>query len=157
MFFLQRLGKKDIFIDIPESEFKSIIFHVIKNSSLSRKKDIFEGIIAREKLKTTAMGNAIAIPHCRLDNFKGIYVKFVLFKGNLGYIAPNNEEVRFIFLIAGSREDMGYYVRTLAHIAKIMKSGTIRKELLQARNKKEICRVFREYENKELEKVLSWK
>ncbi len=157
MFFLHNLSARDVFIDIPKSDFNSIAFHIIKNSRFSRKKDAFKKIIAREDLGTTAIGNNIAIPHCRLKDFRGFYVKFALFKGRLGYIAPNGEEIRFIFLIVGSEDDTGYYLRALAHIAKIMQMEDIRGELMQAKDKAAVRKIFLKYENMQLDKVGAWK
>jgi len=157
MFSLNHLENRDIFIDISESDFNGIVFHIIKNSRFFNKKNLFNSILDRERIGTTAIGNNIAIPHCRLKNFQGIYVKFALFKENLGYVAPNGDEIRFMFLIVGPDDDIGYYLRVLSHIAKIMKNTTVRNELLQAKNKKEIRQIFCKHENAELEKVYVWK
>ncbi|MBN2121339.1 MAG: PTS sugar transporter subunit IIA [Candidatus Omnitrophica bacterium] len=157
MFNLSNLEKKDIFIDIPESEFKAIIFYVIRNSRLAQKENIFRGIIDREQLGSTSIGNNTAIPHCRLKDFDYFYVKFILFKKRLGYYAPNGEEIRYVFLVFGSNADNAYYINTLAHIAKVMKNPNLRKNLLQTNNEKEVCRLFRKYAQTELEEMHVWK
>ncbi len=157
MFSLNRLENKDIFIDIPKSDFNGIVFYIIRNSRFSDKKKLFNRILEREKIGTTAIGDNTAIPHCRMEDFEGIYVKFALFRKDAGYVAPNGDEIRFLFLIVGPNNNPGYYLRTLSHIAKIMKNPDVRKELLQAKNKKEVRRIFRIYENAEWEKIYSWK
>ena len=157
MFNLSNLEKNDIFIDIPESDFNAIAFHVIHRCRSSRKEDIFKGIVAREQLKSTAIGNNTAIPHCRIDGLDCFYVKFVLFKERLGYRAPDGEEIRYVFFVAGPSDDQCYYLNILAHIAKVMKNDSLRKELRQAANSKAVCQLFHKYAQEALEEVHIWK
>jgi len=158
MFYLSNLEKKDVFIDIPETDINGIVFHILKNSMFPRKKDAFREIIDREQLATTSIGNHVAMPHCRLKDFSEIYVKFAMFKNNLGYIAPNGQEIRFVFLIVGPEDDTTYYLRSLIHIKRIIKNSCVQKELLQAEHKKQIIQILSRHENKLLEQnLILWK
>ncbi len=152
MFFLSRLSLGDIFLDIPPSDFKSVMFHMFRNSRYSKKKEAFEAVIAREDLGSTTLGHGVALPHCRLKGFSGFYVKFALFRDRPGYVAPNGQEARFVFLVVGPEEEREDYLHYLSHIVKVMGIPRVRDELLSAKNKKEIRVVLRRYGKEELEK-----
>ncbi len=158
MFSFSRLSTKDIFVDINESDFKSIVFHLLRNSRFSRKKEAFKKILERENLGTTALGNNVAIPHCRLNNFQGFYLKFALFKEKLGYVAENKDEVRFMFLVVGSQNKPGYYLRALSHIVQVVKKPIVRDNLLRTKTKGQIRDMLCSYESELFEqKVCRWK
>ena len=158
MFSFSRLGKNDIFIDLETGDFKTTVFQMIKKSNFPRKKEAFGAIIARENLGTTAIGNNVAIPHCRLKKFRDFYVKVAIFRKNLGYITPNADEIRFVFMVIGPDEDPGYYLRTLSHISRVMNYPDARRELLNARNRTHARSILCKYGNKYQEELAdSWK
>ncbi len=158
MFFLSRLTPGDVFLDIPPSDFKSIVFHLFKNSRFSKKKEAFEAVIAREELGSTAIGHGVALPHCRLKDFSGFYVKFALFRDRPGYVASNGQEVRFVFLVVGPEEARDDYLRYMSHIVKVMDIPKVRDELLRAKNRKEARDILCRYDNEEIEERTSvWK
>ena len=163
MFSFCNLTSNDIFVDVKAEDFKSILFHIIKYSRIPRKKEVFKAVTDRENLGTTAIGHNVAIPHCRLDNFSGFYIKVAVFKEHLGYIAPTGDEIRFMFLVIGPENGIAHYLKALSHISRVMNKSALRKDLLNVRTKAQIKNILCKYENEMLKeealerKTATWK
>ena len=64
------------------------------------KKEIFDGLFARERLGSTYLDHGIALPHCRLPNIKEPCCLFVKLHGELESDRPGEPSVSaFFFLI----------------------------------------------------------
>jgi len=149
MFFLSRLSGGDIFLDPPASDFKGLVFFLLKNSRLTRKKEAFDAVVAREELGATAVGHGVALPHCRLKGLSNFTVKFVLFREKPGYVTPTGEEVRFVFLVVGPEEARSDYLQYMSHIVQVMNIPKVRQELLGAKNKAEVKDILSRYSREE--------
>jgi len=49
---------------------KEIVSFLKKNNKISRDKELFEKLTQREMLGSTAIGDGVAIPHCKLKGVK---------------------------------------------------------------------------------------
>ena len=47
-----------------ESILKEMVKFLKKNDKISKEKELFEKLVQREKLGSTAIGEGVAIPHC---------------------------------------------------------------------------------------------
>lgn len=61
--------------------------------------DIFRALYEREQLGTTAIGNGIAIPHCKIKNCEKPIGVFFKLKDKINYEAPDKEAVNILFFI----------------------------------------------------------
>ncbi len=61
--------------------------------------EVFECLIARERLGSTGLGNGIAIPHGRLKNGKKTLAAFIQLESAIDYDAVDNAPVDLLFAL----------------------------------------------------------
>lgn len=49
-----------------DSALQEMVRYLVSRNRIGKEKDLFEKLIQREKLGSTAIGDGIAIPHCKL-------------------------------------------------------------------------------------------
>ena len=66
-------------------------------------RDVFETLLQRERLGSTAVGRGIAIPHGRLQTLKGIFSMFARLEQPIDFEAADGDPVDLIFLLTCRR------------------------------------------------------
>src|SRR6266849_2015866 len=59
--------------------------------------EIFDNIIERERLGSTAIGHGVALPHCRLENLQEAVGCFILLRNGIQFDAQDKEPVSMLF------------------------------------------------------------
>ena len=91
-------------------------------------------ILAREKTGTTALGNAVAIPHARTDQCREIVIAVGRSTQGIDYGAPDGQPVHLVFLIGTPKHLVTEYLRVVGGLARILSRDTVRQQLLAAPN-----------------------
>ena len=106
----------------------------IISSSLNNLKqgDIYRGLIEREKLGTTAIGQGIAIPHCRLSKCDKIVGGLFVFDKALDFSAPDEKGVNILFTLLVPEDENSEHLETLAMLAKGFSNPDTKRQLLDA-------------------------
>lgn len=98
---------------------------------------IFDQLVARERLGSTAIGHGVAIPHCRLPILHAMGC-FILLKEGLPLNAPDNIPVNMFFALAVPLEATDSHLALLAAIAQGFHNENFRQSLLQANSRSEL-------------------
>jgi PTS system nitrogen regulatory IIA component len=80
--------------------------------------EIFDHLIAREKLGSTGFGNGVAMPHCRLDSCEEVVGAFFLLEDAVDFDAIDNEKVDIIFVLLVPAQANEAHLQTLATLAE---------------------------------------
>lgn len=108
-------------------------------------KDVFE----RENLGTTGIGNEIAIPHARTDAVKDFVIAFGRSSEGVEFNSLDGKPAKLIFLMGTQKEkNLNNYLKTLAHLTRLLKRETFKSSLLKASSPKEIINEFKKVEGK---------
>lgn len=99
---------------------------------------IYEQLISREKLGTTAIGHGIAIPHCRMDNCDQIVGGLFKLDRPVDFGAFDEEDVQIMFVLLVPSQEVEDHLQTLAMLAERFESAEYRKKLLAAHNDQEL-------------------
>ncbi|MGF1582077.1 MAG: PTS sugar transporter subunit IIA [Gemmataceae bacterium] len=86
----------------------------------------------RERKSSTAIGHAVAVPHCYLDSMIEQTVVFVRLKDPLNLGAPDHIATRYLFILLGPKAAAADHIDTLALIARLMSDEEFRFDLNQA-------------------------
>ena len=117
---------------------KKAIELVSKKISLSlpelRSRQTYRGLIDREKLGTTAIGEGVAIPHCRLDDCQQIIGGLFVFNTSIDFSSPDEKGVNIIFALVVPQHESSQHLTTLAALANFFSKPTNRYQLLSASN-----------------------
>ena len=101
---------------------------------------LYEKLLEREELGSTAMGIGVAIPHCKLAGLKKIVLAVGLVPGGVKLDAPDEEAVHLFFVVISPPDSSTEHLKCLAMISKwIRQTGNVER-LRSVQSKEEICR-----------------
>jgi len=81
--------------------------------------EVFDCLVAREKLGSTGLGHGIAIPHGRLKGSKKTIAAFIQLQFGVGYDAIDDAPVDLLFALLVPEDSTDEHLQTLAHLAEI--------------------------------------
>jgi fructose-specific phosphotransferase system IIA component len=122
----------------------------LKNQKLLKQdKEIIEKLLQREALGSTALGDGIAIPHCKAKGIKNPILLVGIAQNGVDFEAPDGAPVKVFFLLITSPEDPSLNLQILALIAQLVKkSPGLKSRLLAAEDVQEVLEIIREQEEK---------
>ncbi|HLV49309.1 MAG TPA: fructose PTS transporter subunit IIA [Erysipelothrix sp.] len=106
----------DLDLDTKEKVFETVIQKAIDLNLVSDLQPVLKGLFERESLLSTAVGNGIAMPHCKSQSVNQPFIAFVRLKEAMLW---DEEEVTLvIFIIIPEHVDSNVHLKTLAKISK---------------------------------------
>ena len=81
--------------------------------------EVFDALMARERLGTTGLGNGIAIPHCRLAPCENINGALITLDQPIDFDSLDGKPVDILFVLLVPHEENDEHVRTLAELAAL--------------------------------------
>ena len=116
---------------------------------IDREKDLYEKLLQREGLGSTAVGEGIAIPHCKLKEVESPLLALAVSRKGVRFEALDGKPIHVFFLAVSSPENPGQSLHILAAIASLVrKAGSLQKRILGAKNTDRILEIIREEEEK---------
>lgn len=104
--------------------------------------------IKREGVQSTAIGKGAAAPHIFSHEFSQFIFSVALIKEGLDFKAPDQGNVFFVFLIMSDDRDVGLHLKSLAHIARLVRTTDVIEEVKQAKDADEIYQILKTNEEK---------
>jgi PTS system nitrogen regulatory IIA component len=81
--------------------------------------EIFDSLIARERLGSTGLGHGVAIPHGRLAGIEHAVAALVKLERGVDYDAPDREPVDLLFALLVPQESTDEHLQILATLARM--------------------------------------
>jgi len=100
--------------------------------------ELFEQLIARERLGSTGIGKGVAIPHCRSNHVHKLTACLVTLNELVDFDAIDNNPVDILFVIVVPEAACNEHLETLASIAKLMDNAEHRNQLRHAATSSEL-------------------
>jgi PTS system nitrogen regulatory IIA component len=99
---------------------------------------LFDGLMARERLGSTGLGEGVAIPHCRIacDQMR---VAFISLDQPVDYEASDGEPVDLLFVLVVPEEEQHVHLEALAALAELFSSAENRAALRASTGDDELC------------------
>jgi mannitol/fructose-specific phosphotransferase system IIA component (Ntr-type) len=91
----------------------------------------YDELLARDRLDTTCLGNAIALPHARTEHVKKIVMAVGRSETGIPFDA-NGEIVRLFFVLGTPKTKPGDYLAVVSALCKILKDPADRASFLEA-------------------------
>jgi PTS system nitrogen regulatory IIA component len=88
-------------------------------------KAIFEILMQREKLGSTAIGNGIAIPHGKMANLSRLFGLFARLDRPIDFEALDGQPVDLIFLLLAPEGAGADHLKALARVARLLRELTV--------------------------------
>src|SRR6202789_1494333 len=90
---------------------------------------IFEILMQREKLGSTAIGNGIAIPHGKMPGLTRLFGLFARLERPVDFGALDNQPVALVFLLLAPEGAGADHLKALARIARLLRDSTVAHKL----------------------------
>ena len=111
-----------IFPDLDGIDRSSVLFALAEGvgetGAVDSAQDLFQHLLDREEVGSTAVGNGIAIPHCKLSGLKQVVLALGRSKEAIEFDAPDEEPVSLFFLIASSPNAPAEHLKCLAAVSR---------------------------------------
>jgi mannitol/fructose-specific phosphotransferase system IIA component (Ntr-type) len=105
-----------------EEALRRIVHAGMEKGLFADEKQVFEKLMERESIQSTAVGNGIAIPHCFIDEIPGLIIIVARSNGGLEFDSFDGKPTRIIFLLIGNRQEYDLHLKAFARIARLIKS-----------------------------------
>lgn len=104
--------------------------------------EIFNGLIARERLGSTGLGHGVAIPHGRFSDLDQTIAILVRFARPVDYDAVDGEPVDLVVALMVPEHSTDEHLQLLAALAEMFSDEPMRSALRQAATPQEIAAVI---------------
>ncbi len=104
--------------------------------------EVFDCLIARERLGSTGLGNGIAIPHGRLKHGKKTIAAFIQLDTSIDYDAVDSVPVDLLFALIVPEDSTEEHLQTLAMLAEIFSDTLTLGKLRQSNSSAEIYSIL---------------
>lgn len=132
-----------------EEVLKEMVGFLKKRNCIAKEKDLYEKLIQREQLGSTAIGDGVAIPHCKMKGIKDPVVMLAVSNRGVNFHSLDGKPSHLFFLVASSPENPSLNLQILAAIAHLVrKANSLLKKILEAKNIPDILEIIREEEEK---------
>jgi mannitol/fructose-specific phosphotransferase system IIA component (Ntr-type) len=132
-----------------EGVLQEMVDYLKKREQITKEKELYERLLQREQLGSTAIGDGVAIPHCKLKGTKNPIILLALSKTGVDFHSLDGNPSHVFFLVVSSPDNPSLNLQILAAIAHLVrKAGPLLKKILEAKNINTILEVIREGEEK---------
>lgn len=104
--------------------------------------EVFDSLIAREKLGGTGLGYGVAIPHGRLKNINKMQGAFIKLKSAIDFDAIDKKPVDLIFALMVPEDAEKEHLDTLALLANMLNDDAFRTALRSAKTPADVHKTF---------------
>jgi PTS system nitrogen regulatory IIA component len=109
--------------------------------------DVFEALIAREKLGSTGFGNGIAIPHCRLKGCTSPISALLHLEAPIDFDAIDGAPVDLLFVLLVPEAATDAHLELLRQIASMLDRKEVREKLRSAPSNEALYQVVLDEQN----------
>lgn len=132
-----------------DSALEEMVRYLKSKDKVRKDKELYEKLIQREKLGSTAIGKGIAIPHCKLKEAESPLLALAVSQKGVRFEALDGKPTHLFFLVVSSPDNPGQSLQILASIAHLIrKAGSLPKRIMAAKNPRKILEIIREEEER---------
>ena len=106
------------------------------------KEAVYRGLLDRERLGSTALGNGVAIPHCRIDDCDAPLGCLMTLSDPIDFSAPDGEGVDIILVLLVPTEATQAHLDLLAGVVTFLSEDSIRATIRAAIEPDDLSKIF---------------
>ena len=96
---------------------------------------VFEVLLQREKLGTTAVGYGVAIPHGKLPKLDKLFGLFARLERPIDFESMDGQPVDLVFLLLSPPDAGAEHLKALAAVSRVVRHGPTLEKLRGARSR----------------------
>ncbi len=93
---------------------------------------VYDSLLARERLGSTALGHGVALPHGRVPGLEEARVACLHTREGVDFEAPDAEPVDLFCALAVPEQSADEHVQLLARLARVFSDAELRRRLREA-------------------------
>jgi PTS system nitrogen regulatory IIA component len=142
------INPKALLADIKSTDKEGVIAELVdllvSTDSIDKrnKKKVFEVLMAREALGSTAIGQGIAIPHGKHNCTKKLVGCLGVSKKGIDFDSLDGELAHIFFLLLAPIDSAGPHLKALAKISRMLKDKFVRDRIRSAVDEAEIRKIL---------------
>jgi len=105
---------------------------------------LFDVVLERENLGSTAFGKGTALPHGRIPDLERTQAVFAKVNGGTDFDAADGQKADLVFMLLSPENSGADHLTALAEISRIIKNEAVCARLRQAADTAEIYRILTE-------------
>jgi len=129
------LPPANVLLDLPVSSKKRLFEQVgllFENNHGIAKSLVFDSLFARERLGSTGLGQAVAIPHGRIKGLKDALGAFVRLAQPVPFDAPDGKPVQLLFVLLVPEQATEKHLQILSELAQMFSDRALREAMIAA-------------------------
>lgn len=132
-----------------EGALREMVGFLKKRGKITKEKDLYEKLLQRENLGSTAIGEGVAIPHCKMKGLKTPVLLLAISRKGINFYSLDGQPSKIFFLVVSSPDNPSLNLQILAAIAHLVrKADSLLKKLISAENIDLILDIIRGEEEK---------
>lgn len=128
--------KEDVFHELVE------LLH--QAGKISDPEKIYDALISREQLFSTALEDGIAIPHAKTEHVDSLIMALGIAPQGIDADALDGKPSHLFFLILAPPNQSGQHIEALSEISRATKSSSFRRLLMSSRTPEEVLELMLE-------------
>ena len=148
MKIMEFLNKKAITVNLKatdkEDAIRELADLLVKACDIKNKEELIKGLLAREALGSTGIGQGIGIPHAKSQYVKDVVAAFGLSHKGVDFESLDGEPVYIFFLLVAPEESAGPHLKALARISRLLKEKHFRDCLRAAKDPKTLIKILQD-------------
>ncbi len=94
-----------------------------------KSREIFEGLLERERLGSTGVGHGIAIPHAKFDALDEVFSLFLKLDRPIDFDAVDDQPVDLIWLLLAPTTAGADHLKTLQRVSRLLRDEKTREKI----------------------------
>ena len=124
-----------IFVELAGSDrptvLKALADGLVARSVLTDSEVLYERLLEREELGSTAIGGGVAIPHCKMKDLDDVIVAIGISRRGVDFASDDQQPVHLLFLVVSPEDKPADHLRSLSAISKWVTSRKRVEEILE--------------------------
>ena len=114
---------------------------------LTNRDTALDAVLEREKIRSTGIGSAIAIPHAKCNAVKEIVMALGIAAEPIEFESIDDKPVTIVILLVSPLGQIGPHIQALARISKLMLDEEFKKQLENASSCEQLYELLSSREN----------
>ena len=147
---LDFLPTDGVMTDLSASSKKQLIENIAEHAgSLTglSARAVFDALMQRERLGSTALGRGFAVPHARVENLDDTLACFFRLKEAVNFEAPDDVPVDLVFTIVIPEQATEEHLIILSSLARVFSNDEVCEAIRVAGSKDEIAQIIQSAED----------
>jgi len=147
MLLTQILQQNCLKVPLESKDKQSAILELIDlledNAAFQDKEAVVKAVLTREKIRSTGIGSAIAIPHGKCNAVKELVMAVGIAKDPVEFESVDGQPVKIILLLVSPDNQTGPHIQALAKISKLMLDDKFKQSLEKAESTEQAYELLR--------------